>query len=157
MREGTGPFPVPHWRKRLATNVLPPLMGSYSGELTTSVRDVHLGATRFAGEITGVWMSVSGSGKDDSNELNITGEVFINETTALSTTCKIAHVSGEAAQHKTTKITGDTGIVQSVINASQNSFSPGDIIKGTFTVERTSSPTTEIRNPCIVVELEPVN
>lgn len=156
MRERSGPLPQPFWRKRLAVNVLPPLMGTHSGELASNVQDITLGATRFAGEITGVWMSVSGSGKDDSNELNITGEIYINETTALSTTCKIAHISGEAAQHKTTKITGDTGITEAVVNKSQNSFSPGDVITGKFTVQRTGSPTTEIKNPCIVVELEPV-
>lgn len=155
MRSGVGPFAEPGWRKRIAANILDPLMGSYSGEVTATVTDLTLGATRFAGEVVAVWMSVASSGKDDSSELNITGEVFINGTTVLSTTPKIAHISGEAAQQKTTVVTGDTGIVQGEINTDQNSFSPGDVITGSFTVERTASPTSEIDNPVIVVELEP--
>jgi len=76
----------------------------------------------------------------------------------LSTVPSICHISGEASQAKTTKVTGDTGIIQAVIDEDANTFSPGDI----FTVEiigikRTSTPTTEIANIVIVVEVEPVS
>lgn len=157
MRPGVGPFAEPGWRKRLAANILEPLTGTYSGELSANVTNLTLGATRFAGEIVGVWMSVGASGKDDSNELNISGEVYINGNAVLTTPAMIAHISGETSQAKTTLVTGDTGITQAVFSGeSWRLFNPGDVITGKFTVQRTASPTTEIANPVIVVELEPI-
>jgi hypothetical protein len=146
--------PEPFFKKRLAKFVMPPLQGLYSGELVAS-EEMTIGAARFAGEVTGVWMSVRASGKDDLNELNVSGEVYISGTTCLTTTPMIAHISGEISQKKTTKVTGDTGIVQGVVDPTANTVEAGDVITAAFTVERTGSPTTEIDNPVIVVELEP--
>jgi hypothetical protein len=67
----------------------------------------------------------------------------------------IAHISGETSQHKTTIVTGDTGITQAVINRDANSVAPGDVITAKFTVERTASPTTEITDPVINVGMKP--
>ena len=155
MRANIGPFTQPGWRKRLAVNVLPPLQGTYSGEITTAVNDITLGVGRFAGEVTGVWMAVQASGKDDSNTLNITGEVYIDGTTCLTTTPKMYHTSGESSLKRDTREAG-TGIVEAVIDTTANTFAPGDVLSAAFIVERTASPATEIKNPVIVVELEPI-
>jgi len=66
-------------------------------------------------------------------------------------------VSGEASQQKTTKVAGDTGITQGVVSPSADDYSPGDVFTADLVLTRTNSPTTEMANVAIVVELEPVN
>lgn len=156
MRANVGPFTQPGWRKRLAVNILNPLQGTYSGEVTADVNDFAIGTSRFAGEVVGVSLSVQASGKDDTNELNLSGEVYISGITCLTTTPKIAHISGEDSQNKTTIGGLGAGTVEAVIDTTANTFSPGDVLSASFTVERTGSPTTEIKNPVILVELEPI-
>ena len=149
-----GPFPSPLFNKQIA-NAVVPMMHSYSGELTSNVRNQPMGAVVTSGKVSGVFMSVEESGKDDSNTLKFTGDVFINGTSCLDTNPVIAHVSGEASQQKTTVKTGDTGITQAVIDGDNNSFSPGDVISYDFELTRTATPTTELLNPSMVVEFEP--
>ena len=156
MRPNVGPFTQPGWRKRLAVNTLPPFQSTYSGEIVVDVNDFALGAARYAGEVTGIWMSVQASGKDDTNDLYVEGEVYINGTTCLTTKPKIAHVSGETSQAKTTIGGSDAGTVEAVIDTTANTFAPGDVLSADFLLERTASPTTEMKNPVIVVELEPI-
>ena len=141
----------------MSANLLPPMFGHYSGELKADAVNIPLGAARFAGQVTNVFMSLGSSGSDIAgNELNVTGEVFINDVSCLSTQPAIAHITGEAAIQKTTAVTGDTGIVQAVVNKSANTFEPGDVVSATFFLTRTATPTDEVQNPCIVVELEPL-
>lgn len=155
MERQQGPYPSPAFLKQIAANVLPPIMYSYSGEVTGKINNAPMGAALTSGKVKSVWMTVGASGKDDSNPLQISGEVSINGISCLTTQASITHVSGEASQHKTTVVTGDTGITQAVIDGDNNSFSQGDLFTCDLTLVRTSSPTTEILNPCIVVELEP--
>jgi hypothetical protein len=126
-----------------------------SGELTATVGGAPLGAPRFDGSIEDVWISVGASGKDDTNSLSVEADVRINGTSALTTKPKIAHVSGEASQQKTTKVSGDTGVTQVDLNESANTFSAGDVISYDLVLTRTASPTTEISNVALVVELLP--
>lgn len=151
------PFPYPQMEILGDARIQPPLQFARSGESTVTTGVNPLGAVRKAGRVVDVWLSVAASGKDDSNPLQISGDVFINGTTCLTTKPSITHVSGEASQQKTTKVTGDTGIAQAVINTSANTVAPGDILTCVFTVVRTATPTTEISNPVIVVEFEPVS
>jgi len=155
MERKQGPFPSPAFLKQIAANAIVPLMYSYSGEVTGYVDNQPMGAALTSGKVASVWMSVEASGKDDSNALQISGEVSINGTSCLTTQASICHVSGEASQHKTTVITGDTGIAQAVVDPDNNTFTRGDLFTCDFTLVRTASPTTEIKNPCIVVEFEP--
>jgi hypothetical protein len=148
------PLPETGWRERLALNVMPPLQGCVSGELTAN-SVLPLGLARFKGAVKDVFISVAASGKDDSNTLSVAGEVRINGTTCLSTQPAIAHVSGEASQQKTTGTTGDTGITAAVLDYTNYTFDIGDYFEAEFKLTRTASPTTEIANPCIIVELEP--
>ena len=155
MERKQGPFPSPAFLKQVAANAIVPLMYSYSGEITAKVNNQPLGAAVTSGKVTSVWMTVEASGKDDTNALQISGEVSINGTACVSTQASITHVSGETSQHKTTVVTGDTGVTQAVVDTDNNTFVQGDIFTCDFTIVRTASPTTEIKNPCIVVEFEP--
>lgn len=154
MERNTGPYPNPSFKKQIA-NAVVPMMYSYSGEITAKINNQPMGAVVTSGKVAGVWMSVGASGKDDSNTLQVAGDVFINGTSCLTTNPVIAHVSGEVSQQKTTVETGDTGITQAAIDGDNNSFSPGDVITCEFDLTRTASPTTEMLNPSMVVEFEP--
>jgi len=155
MKPLQGPFASVSFNRQVAANVITPLTVSVSGEITTNVAGSPIGAARTGGRISDVWISVAASGKDDTNTLSLTTDVLINGTTCLSTAPVIAHVSGEASQQKTTKVTGDTGVTQAVMNASANTVAPGDVITYDLTLTRTASPTTEMSHPVVVVEFEP--
>ena len=147
--------PTPKFNQYLAANVLSPMSAVLSGEITTNIARAPLGAVRTGCTISDVWMSINSSGKDDTNALSLTGNVYINGTTCLTTAPIIAHVSGEAATNKTTKNANDTGVTQSVIDTTANTCAPGDTLTYSFTRTRTASPTTEMNNAVLVVEFLP--
>lgn len=149
------PFPSPQFSKQVEFAASQSFGLSVSGELTTGRDNATVGAPKTAGKVANVFLSVQKSGKDDTNPLQVSGEVYINSVSCLTTKPSIAHVSGEASQHKTTKITGDTGITQAVMDPDNNSYNPGDVITADLLLERSDSPTTEMLSPVIVVELEP--
>ena len=155
MEHKKGPLPSPALLAQIAANAMVPLMAKYSGELTGHIWKDPLGAAILGGRVSEVFLSVEASGKDDSNTLQIEADVLINGTSCLTTLPAIAHVSGEASQHKTTAVVGDTGITRSVMNPAANEFSIGDVFSYSMELTRTASPTTEIKNPVIVVKLEP--
>jgi hypothetical protein len=151
-----GPLPDPNFGKLVAATEMQPDHGGVSGEVTASSGGLNLGTARYAGKILNVGLSVLASGKDDSNDLYVEADVLINGVSALTTKPRIAHVSGEASSQKTTLETGDTGITQCVVNAAACEFAVGDVIQWNMLLTRTASPTTEISNPAIVVEVEPI-
>lgn len=132
-----------------------PLMAMFSGEINNTQGIRPMGAAPYNGIIKDVWMSVGASGKNDTSVPTITGDVLINGTTCLSTNPIIAHVSGEASQQKTTKVTGDTGVTQAVVLSTAKVVVPGDVITCKLTYSGAASPTTKISQAVIVVELEP--
>ena len=156
MDQKLGPYPSPAAKRQWAANSTSPMMAFQSGELTTNATGVPLGAANIGGNISDVWISVGRSGKDDSNTLSLTVDVKINGTTCLSTAPVIAHVSGEAATNKTTKNDSDTGVTVRALDADNISVSQGDIITYDMALTRTPSPTTEMANLAVVVEIEPV-
>ena len=156
MKAMKGPFVGVATNKQNAANIQAPLVGVASGEFTITLRGVPLGAVNGGGRISNVWLSIATSGKDDTNTLSVAADVKINGTSCLTTQPAIAHVSGEASQQKTTKVTGDTGITQAVMNSSANTYAAGDVITYDRIITRTASPTTELANWVLVVELEPV-
>ena len=155
MKHRQGPYPTPGATKQWAANIAMPLVAVVSGEITTNVTSALLGAAKEPGLISDAWLSVAGSGKDDTNTLQVALDVTINGTTCLTTNPIIAHVSGEAAQQKTTKTDSDTGVTQAVIDTDANSVAQGDVIGYSLTLTRTASPTTEMNNVAVVVEFEP--
>lgn len=148
------PTPSPSFRKLVAVDGIRYFEGTISGEITASSGRIPMGSCPVGGQIRDVWLSVGTSGKDDTNTLSLDVDVKINGTTCLTTKPKIAHVSGEVSQQKTTVVAGDTGLTHAVL-AAANSFSPGDVISFNATLTRVASPTTEMANACIVVEVEP--
>jgi len=155
MKIKKGPLPSPGLMQQIAANAMVPIQAAYSGELTDHIWKDTLGAAVLGGRVSEVFLSVEASGKDDSNTLSFEADVFINGTSCLTTKPAIAHVSGEASQAKTTAVAGDTGITEAVMNPAANSFSIGDVFSYDFELTRTASPTTEIKNPVIVIKLEP--
>ena len=132
------------------------MKANVSGEITDQKTGHTLGAVDFDGIVSKVWLSVGASGKDDSAALSLEADVFINGTTCLTTKPKIAHVSGEASQQKTTLgSAADTGITEDVLLATAKGFNAGDVLTYNFELTRTASPTTEMKAPCLVVELMP--
>jgi len=151
------PYPAVNFSQQVNEVTEPSLMAVVSGEITASKTGVPIGAAKGEGQVVDAWLSVGGSGKDDSEDLSLALDVMINGTTCLSTNPAIAHVSGEAATNKTTKVTGDTGITQAVIDSDANDYVAGDVFSYNLTLTRTASPTTEMSNSVVVVELEPNN
>lgn len=151
------PYSSPHFSKQCEFAIGQSFGACVSGEFTANQMGTPIGAVKKAGTIANVFLSCIASGKDDSNTLSFTCDIFINGVSCLTTPPVIAHVSGEASTSKTTKITGDTGITQAVMNQSANSLSPGDVVTYDLVLTRTASPTTEINTPCVVVELEPAS
>ena len=131
------------------------LYAQISEAITATTTNRTLGAAPFAGSVKNVWISVGASGKDDAQPLSIEANVKINGTDCLSTNPRIAHVSGEVSQQKTTYNSLDTGITEAVLNTSVCTFNAGDVFTYGFEIVRTPSPTTEIQAPCLVVELLP--
>ena len=150
-----GPFPNPAFKRQVAIKGEPRLVAQISGEMTTGRKDAPLGSPRFAGSVTEVGFSVERSGKDDAQDLSLTLDVKINGTTCLTTQAIIAHVSGEASTNKTTCESGDTGVTEAVVDGDANTYNPGDLISYDLVLTRTATPTTEMRNPVVVVELTP--
>jgi hypothetical protein len=157
-RNFAGPLPSPNFHQQVSAVVLPPLVGFYSGEVSASIGQRPLGLARYAGKITGVYLSVSSCGKDDTaaNTPRISGEVYINGTTCLTTTPKIGCVSGETAAQKTTMVeAADTSVVAAVIDQTANDVAAGDVITWAITYGGSASPTTKLKHPCVLVEVTP--
>ena len=155
MKKMTGPYPSVAFFKQLARDVIVPMQALFSGECPVGVKSAPVGAAPRGGKVADVWMSVGTIGLDNANSLQITGEVYINGVSCLSTRPSIGYVTGEASQQKTTRVTGDTGIVQAVVNMDANTVTDGDMLTYDLDVARTS-PDEEISNVVLVVELEPI-
>jgi hypothetical protein len=150
-----GPYPNPAFRGQVSMHGEAPLTAVISGEITVG-RDVSpLGSPRMAGRVADAYLSIFQSGKDDSNALALELDVKINNTSVFSTKPKIRHVSGESSTQKSTKVSGEAGCTSAIIDTDNNSYSPGDFFTYELTLTRTASPTTEMANAAIVVELEP--
>jgi len=154
MTKYLGPYPTVAFSEQVADKAMPPLIGTVSGELTADRYTLPIGMTRTAGHVSDVAFSLLSCGRVNSNPLNLEVDVLINGTTCLTTKPKITAVTGAASEHRTTIASG-TGIVEAVIDGAANSFDAGDIITATLDITRTDTPTTEMGNFAMIVELEP--
>jgi len=157
MKKNRLPSPSVVFGHQVNEMITSPQVIAPSGEFTASIVTGNLGPVLDPARISDSWLSVGASGKDDDDDLSLTGSVYINGVAALSTEPAIAHVSGEASQQKTTRVTGDTGITHAVVDTDNNTANPGDVITYDLTLVRTASPTTEMSSVSLVVELEPLN
>jgi len=150
-----------------ANNVVP-LQTVVSGEFTTNSGTIPIGVAPFQGNVVDAFISVNNCGRDDSNPLRISGEVYINGTTIFTTIPCINANSEAAGTAKTTAkhtdatntTTGfDTGVTAGVLagvdSGTPVSFKKGDVFTAKLFVTRTATPTTEISNAGVVVVLEP--
>jgi len=154
MKKNSGPFPSPGFGKQLAGILLPPFVLIKSGEVTANAVGSPLGAHIIGGIVKDVWLSVGTDGVPEHGQsLQLSGEVFINGTSCLSTLPVLFSVSGEAATQNSTESSG-TGVQQAVIDTDNRTFQPGDMFTADLRVTRTS-PDAEIINAAIIVEVEP--
>ena len=156
-----GPLPHPDFRRQVADELLAPFTDVISGEFSATVNR-PLGIARLKGRIKNIILSVANDGSDGvaANTPRVSGEVYINKTSVLTTVPSIGHVSGESpatGQHKTTfSEAADTGIIQPVINTNANTFNVGDILTWTARYSGSASPDKKMESPGIIVEVEPV-
>ena len=149
-------LPSPGFRHQVIDEVMSPFYDVISGEVTATVNR-PLGIARFPGRIKNVTMSVAGlvGGDTNANIPRVSGEVFINKVSAVTTKCSIGHISGETLQHKTTDSeAADTPVIECVINEAANTFVPGDILTWTCWYSGSAS-TANVQSPSILVEVEP--
>ena len=151
------PYPSVAFTQQIENAGIQILSAVWSGELKASTGIMPLGAARFDGRVKDVWVTANGSGRDDSNILSVSTDVYINGVSCLTTTPVISGEVGSASRQKTTKTSDDVsdGCRQAVINTSADSFDKGDMFTYKFTLTRTATPTTEMNNLCVVVELYP--
>jgi hypothetical protein len=145
--------PSPNFKQQVAEYIEAPLRANLSGQLTTAKYYGILGTPRFSGRIANVVLSLGASGRDDTNALSLDADILINGTTALTTKPKISKVQAVASTHRTTNSSGQ-GVIKAVM-ASTNSYNAGDLITYACTLTRTATPTTEMANAALVVELRP--
>ena len=148
------PYTDPSFSKQVEFVLSQSFGDCVSGEFTEDKMNAPIGSPKTAGKIANVFLSCEQSGKDDTDSLSFTTDVRINGVSCLTTPPVIEHVSGETSQQKTTVISGDTGITEAVMDNDANSFNPGDVVTYDLVITRTS-PETEIRTPCVIIELEP--
>jgi len=151
-----GPLPGPNSKEQFLFNSPNRFTLAVSGEITANKLGAPLGSPRFAGKVTQAYMTLGSCGKDDSNALKLEMDVKVGGTSVFSTTPYISHVSGEAAGSRNTLTSGE-GERPGVIDTDNNGFSAGDFLDVDLTLTRTASPTTEMQNAIIVVEMEPTD
>ncbi len=139
---------------QVANDLPSSLFYSHSGEITANKHGIGFQAFGVAAKINNVWLSVGGNGKLNSNPLNIAADVMVNGTSCLSTSPVIAASSATSAQ--ATTLASGTGITQAVIDTANNTAAAGDVLTCDLTITRTDSPTTEISNVIVTVEITPV-
>jgi hypothetical protein len=154
----SGPLPSLDFRRQVANEVMIPFVDAISGEFVSSGEVRTLGVANFTGKVVRTIESVAASGKNDSSVPKVTFDVAIDGVSIFTTKPVIAHVSGELSQHKTTfSEADDTGITTEVINQSSCEFAIGSILTWTAVYSGAANPTTKIKNPSIIVEVEPVD
>ena len=146
-------FPI-NQAAQIAADLPSPLFLTFSGEITATSPGHPLGACGISAKVRNVWLSVLGKGKINVNPLSIAADVLINGTSCLTTQPIIAASSATSTNGNT--LTSGTGITQAVVDGSANTITPGDFLSCDLTLVRTASPTTEINNVTVVVEIEPV-
>lgn len=150
------PWPSINFDRQVANVVLPPFVASISGEVSATQPGMPLGATRCYGKVVGVTFSVLTAGKNDSDCPSGEVDVMINGTSVFTTKPSIRHLSGETSQQKTTAVSAaDTGVTAAVIDHDNNSFNEGDVLTWSFSYVGSTSPTTKMNAPSIIVELDP--
>uniref|UniRef100_A0A6M3IQE5 Uncharacterized protein n=1 Tax=viral metagenome TaxID=1070528 RepID=A0A6M3IQE5_9ZZZZ len=141
--------------RRLSANIMPPLMDVISGEVYYNQYGRPLGAAHNSGRVSDFYLSVLECGRDDDAPINLSGELYINGVTCLTTKPSIGGAASEAGSQKTTRIAGDDDITQAVIDGSANDVTAGDVLSWDCIIDSQSSPDTKINGIVAVVVFEP--
>lgn len=145
-------LPTPGFQQQVLDVGANSLRASYSGQITVSKLGLPVGTSDIAGYVKDVWLSVGACGRDDSNTLSVAADLKINGTTCMTTQPKIYGKNGAASANRTTAASGE-GVIEAVIDDSAASVARGDVLTWDLTLVRTATPTTEMANAFLVVEL----
>jgi hypothetical protein len=154
-----GPRPSIGFNEQVAqaTGRLDPVFqGSVSGEISASRIVMPLGIAAGSGKIMEVHAGVFLTGKNDTQVPTGTFDVKINGTTCLSTNPVIAHVSGELSKRKST-LSVVAGVTAGVVDQTANDLSAGDLLTWEFTYAGSTSPTSKMVAPFVLVKTQPDN
>lgn len=125
-----------------------------SGTITAdSNGQILMGACPQAGKVTNIFGSVGTVGSDASSNLSLAYVVKKNGTTVCSTEAKIDKTAGTGTQRLTT-VTATTGITTAVLKTDGTAkFVAGDTLSFDFDITRAGTPSTEMTDAAIVVEV----
>lgn len=153
----SGPLPHPDFRRMVADEVLPPFVGSISGEFNGTTT-LMLGVARFPGKIKDVNLSLGESGYHASAGPNIAVDVRINGTSALGTKPEIAAPTSASVQVTTFTEAADTGVTNTVLTSTlaNRTFAVGDVLTALVTYSGQASPTKKMADLFVIVECEPL-
>lgn len=123
-----------------------------SGTITADANLIILmGSAPQAGAVTNVWGSVGTNGVDASDTLTLGFNVKKNGTTVLSTVPLINKTAGTGRK---TTTTATTGITEAVLKTDgTQKFVAGDTLSADFDITRAGTPTTEITDAAVTVEI----
>ena len=141
---------------QMSRDMVAPLQGFVSGEITTNKGGVIIGSSPVAGKITKVWFSLESGGVDAAQNLGVSADVKIAGTTCLTTDPAYLRTAGAGSRTAISTVSTGTGITQGVVNTGANTVAPGNLITCDLTVTRTATPTYEMKGFVMVVEFEPV-
>lgn len=116
-----------------------------SGEFTSGETNRPLGVVAYTGKITDFILAVDGQGRDDNDDLAISGELKLNGVSILESPVIIEGVSGETP----------ASIVGARPSFSSSAVSRGDLLSVDLDLIRTT-PDTEINNVYLAVKIVPV-
>lgn len=152
MKKRQPPYPGMVSLKHVVTNTPTAVSAAYSGAITTNIPNIQVGAASVDGEISDVWFALGDCGVDASHALYIEADVYINGTTCLSTRPRSY---ARAAGARVNTIASGQYIRIASISTSANKVVRGDQITCDVVLTRTASPTTEIQNFVVCVDIQP--
>ena len=108
---------------------------------------------KFKGRVVDCVASVLATGADGSNPLHSTFTPKKNNTNLCTTNANIDKTA--AANNIATTVNPGTGITQAALKKDATiEFQPGDVIHWDYTIQRTATPSSEIKGPAICLILE---
>lgn len=116
-----------------------------SGEFVSGETNRPLGVVAHDGELTDFILAAEGQGRDDADDLALSGELKVNGSSVISSPVIIEGVSGETP----------SSAVGSKPSFSSHAVSRGDLLTVDLSLTRTT-PDTEIKNVFLSVKIVPI-
>jgi hypothetical protein len=130
------------------------LNAAVSGEITATKRGIPLGMALVSGKVTAAVLALGDRGVDSSNPLKMELDIKKNGTSIFTT--KPSIMDDGTGGVATSRISGE-GIMPAVLDESRCVVAAGDVFTADLSMTRTASPTSEMKNPVIVLELRAIS